>query len=695
MKIVRIISGFEHLSLIFLLILLVPSTLVADNNSVMQLETITVFATRIDEKQSKLPFAVGTVGKQEIQRGRQQLGLDETLVNIPGLFLQNRYNFAQDLRISIRGFGARSSFGIRGIKIYVDDIPQTLPDGQSNVDAIDLGSTSRIEVIRSPVSSIFGAASGGVINITTEDPLEQSFVSTRTNFGSYDFKQQQLKFGGQTDNLDYLINGSSTRLDGYRDHAKVRSSLINTKFRYYLSEDSDLTILFNAVDSPKAQDPGALTSNEVKSDRKQAAPRNLLYNAGEKLNQETIGLSYTKEFNSNHKFKLRNYYVNRDFENKLPFDINSNGQGGSVNLDRFFWGGGANYTLSGNLLGKSNRLILGLDIDEQRDHRMRFVNNQGVLGDKTTDQDEDVSSYGFYVQDVWEIAKKVTLTIAGRYDEVHYDVSDQTAGNGSGKISFYELSPIVGLNWSIKPAINVYANIAQSFDPPTTTELANPSGASGFNSQLKPQTAINYEIGVKGMMPARLRYELALFHIDVDDELIRYELEGSGQSFFENAGSSTHNGLEAALSMEIIPGLTSTLAYTYSDFTYDPFADRNGNYFDNNKIPGTPDNQLNFGISYQHRRGFYANWDVLYNSGFYADNANTVKSDSYTTTNFRAGYTQQVKHWEISSFIGINNLFDEEYFNNIRLNANFGRYFEPGPERNYYGGISLRYRFTQ
>jgi len=695
MKIVKSVSGLERLSLNFLLILLLPSTLVADNNSVMQLEEITVFATRIDEEQSKLPLAVGTVGKQEIQRGRQRLGLDESLVNIPGLFFQNRYNFAQDLRISIRGFGARSSFGIRGIKIYVDDIPQTLPDGQSNVDAIDLGSTSRIEVIRSPVSSIFGAASGGVINITTEDPPEQPFVSTRANFGSYDYKRQQVKFGGRTDNLDYLINGSSTRLDGYRDHAKVSSSLINTKFRYYLSEDSDLTLLINAVDSPKAQDPGALTAGEVEVNRKQAAPRNLLYNAGEKLNQETIGLSYTKEFNNNHTLKLRNYYVNRDFENKLPFDINSNGQGGSVNLNRFFWGGGANYTLSGNLLGKSNRLIFGIDIDKQNDHRKRFMNHQGVLGDKTTDQNEDVSSYGFYIQDVWEMAKNLTLTLAGRYDEVHYDVSDQTAGNGSGEISFYELSPTVGLNWTIKPAINLYANIAQSFDPPTTTELANPSGASGFNSQLKPQTAINFEIGIKGIMPAKLRYELALFHIEVDDELIRYEQEGSGQSFFENAGSSTHNGLEAALSMEIIPGLTSTLAYTYSDFSYDSFADRNGNNFDNNKIPGVPDNQLYLGISYQHQSGYYANWDILYNSSFYADNANTVKSDSYTTSNFRAGYTQQVKHWEISTFIGINNLFDQEYFDNIRLNASYGRYFEPAPERNYYGGISLRYNFMQ
>jgi len=395
-----------------------------DEATVLQLEPITVTATRIKDKQENLPIAVGSVGKDDIQLGRQQLGLDESLVNIPGLFFQNRYNFAQDLRISIRGFGARASFGIRGIGIYADGIPLTLPDGQSSVDAIDLGSAERIEVIRGPFSSVYGAASGGVINITTEDGPEIPYVYGRINAGSYGFVQGQAKAGGQAGNLNYLVNASGTRLDGYREHSSFRSTLLNSKFRYDLNDSSDLTIVLNAVDSPMAEDPGALKKSEVSRDRRQAAPRNLRFDAGEELDQQTIGLTYNKEFGTEHQLMLRNYYVMRDFSNRLPFAINSNGQGGSVRLDRFSTGIGGNYTYSGGLFDKGNRLVLGLDIDAQRDQRQRFANNDGVLGIRTTDQDEDVTSRGIYFQDAFEMTDSTILTLGSRYDKVSYDVDE-------------------------------------------------------------------------------------------------------------------------------------------------------------------------------------------------------------------------------------------------------------------------------
>ena len=293
----------------FVLLAITPAQATADEVIAVQLDPIIIRATRIDDEQAKLPIAVGSVGKDEIQLGRQQLGLDESLVNIPGLFFQNRYNFAQDLRISIRGFGARANFGIRGIKIFADGIPQTLPDGQSSVDAIDLGSTRRIEAIRGPFSSVYGAASGGVINILTEDGPATPYASGRINAGSYGYVQGQVKAGGQADNLNYLVNASGTTLDGYREHSSYRSRLLNSKFRYDLDDSSDLTITLNAVDSPLAEDPGALTESEVKEDRKHAAPRNLLFDAGEELDQQTLGLAYNKEFDTEHQFMLRNYYV--------------------------------------------------------------------------------------------------------------------------------------------------------------------------------------------------------------------------------------------------------------------------------------------------------------------------------------------------------------------------------------------------
>jgi len=682
--------------LLFLLLLHAvanPLSAQGPDGSAQVLEEVIVTATRIPTDLVSLPFAVGSVGRDELQRGRQQLGLDEALVSVPGLFFQNRYNFAQDLRIAIRGFGARANFGIRGIRIFADDIPLTLPDGQGSVDAIDLGSAEQIEVIRGPFSAVYGSASGGVINIRSEDGPETPFISGRVNVGSYDYRQAQAKAGGQSGRLNWLANFSATELDGYRDHAAYESSLFNSKFRYDFDETAALTVVVNAVDSPMADDPGGLNAREVAEDRRQAAPRNLLYNAGEALDQQSLGLAFRKKFGSNRELMLRNYYVQRDFTNRLPFDVNSNGQGGSVDLDRKVAGLGGNFAWTSNLGPHSNQLVIGFDYDAQRDHRQRFANNQGVIGDLTTNQDEDVTTTGLYVQDVLSLSDSATLTLGGRFDEVKYKVTDRTGVSGSGQRTFKEFSPMAGVNWAVREAVNFYANISSSFDPPATTELANPDGPTGFNQNLESQTATNYELGMKGLITGRLRYELALFHIDVKDEIVPFELAGSGQSFFENAGSSKRDGVEAALSMELAPGLAGTATYTWSDFVFDEFRGLDGQNYDGNRIPGIPEQLFNIDLSWSHDSGFFASWDALYVGSFFADNANEVKTEDYLVSNLRAGFRWGSDKWIFEPFVGFNNLFDKKYIANIRLNAAFGRYYEPAPERNIYGGVLLRYGF--
>jgi iron complex outermembrane receptor protein len=658
-----------------------------------QLEEIVVRATRIPTDIGDLPFAAGSVGKKEIQLARQQLGLDEALVNVPGLFFQNRYNFAQDLRVAIRGFGARANFGIRGIRIFADDIPLTLPDGQSSVDAIDLGSAERIDVIRGPFSAVYGAAAGGVIIIQTEDGTQPPVLSARLNAGSYGFRQAQARAGGQNGGLNWLANLSSTRLDGYRDHSEYRSDLLNSKIRYEFSDGSRLTMVFNAMDSPEAQDPGGLNAGEVAENRRQAAPRNLLYNAGEALEQQSLGFAYRKTVNESQELMLRSYFVSREFRNRLPFDINSNGQGGSVDLDRDFSGLGGSYGWTQKLGHGSNHLVLGFDYNAQRDLRRRFANNQGVLGDMTTNQDEDVTTLGVFVEDAWDLSETVALTLGARYDELEYKATDRTGGGGSGQADFNELSPMAGIVWKVWRDTNLYGNISSSFDPPATTELANPDGPTGFNQNLDAQTATNYELGLKGLLTGKARYELALFHIDVKGAIVPFELEGSGQSFFENAGESTHDGLETALSMEFMPGLTGTATWTWSDFTFDEFRGVDGEVYDGNRIPGIPEQLVHLELAWSHPSGFHAGWDLLYAGSFYADNANSVKTDHYTVSNLRAAYRWAEAQWEIEPFLGINNIFDEEYMSNVRLNASFGRYWEPAPERNFYGGLTARYNF--
>jgi len=655
-----------------------------------EMEVLVLRAPRIDKAVDDVPAAVSVVDRETIQLGQPQVSLEEPLRRVPGVVIQNRSNFAQDLRIAIRGFGARSSFGVRGIRLIVDGIPATLPDGQSQVDGIDLGAMERIEVIRGPSSSLYGAASGGVILIENESGGEDPFVEGRVAFGDHGYRKYQGKAGGGIGPVDYFTSLSRFELDGYRDHSNTENISFSSRFGYEIDETSEFGVAVSVVHAPKADDPGGLNADEVRDDRRQAAPNNLLFDAGESVDQQQFGLSYRKGFGEHHAVEATNYYVWRQFDNRLPF-MNA----GSVDLDRFFAGGGLRYAYSDALFGHDNRLMLGFEVDAQRDGRKRFDNEEGDRGAKRFDQDEDVTGLGFYAQDELRLLEDFELTLGVRYDRIEFDVDDDflSDGNDSGDITFDEWSPRAGLLYSPHPAFHLFANFSTSFETPTTTELADPSGGGGFNSDLDAQTAWSTELGIKGGVADWLHYELVGFYIDVDDELVPFEVDDMpGRDFFENAGRSRRAGLEAAITVRPCEGLSTSLAYTYSHFEFDRFHTATGD-FDGNDLPGIPRNQVWAEIAYEHPWGFYGSWEFFYSDGVFADNANDVKSDSYVVSDLRAGYKGRFGGWEIGPFIGIQNLFAETYDDNIRLNAVFGRTFEPAPKREVYGGLSVAYHF--
>ena len=647
---------------------------------------IVITTTIVEKISDEKPAAISVIGQAEIQLGSEQLGLDESLGRVPGLFTLNRYNFAQDLRLSIRGFGARSSFGIRGIKVIVDGIPETLPDGQGSVDGIDIGSASQITVIRSPSSSLYGNASGGVILIESERGPMIPFAEARATFGDYNFKKQQLKTGGDTGKLNYLLNLSDTTIDGYRDHSKFENNQLNTRLEARLSTTSSLLTTIHHTDQPAADDPGGLTSAEAASDPTQARAQNLSFDAGEELKQTRIGLLYKTSLSENHDLEARIYNTDRDFSNKLPFQ-----NGGIVKLDRDFYGIGVKYTVEGDLGDKPNRLLVGIDFDRQDDDRSRFDNLQGVTGAQTFKQNELVTSLGAFLQNETKLSDIAELTVGIRYDEVRFNVNDQFLADGddSGDINFDQVSPMVGISIRRSSNTHLYATISSAFETPTTTEFANPDGG-GFNQSLEAQESINYEIGIK-TKTSSYRFEAALFHIDIDNELTPFELPAQpGRIFFENAGSSSRNGLELSYTRQLAEQLRLSMAYTYSDFTFDRFTDTNGNEFDGNHSPGIPQDLLYLDFSWFGDSGFYAKWDVTYTGEIYADNANQISVESSTVSNLRLGHNVFYDDWEVASFLGVNNLFDEDYNDNIRINAFGGRYFEPAPERNAYVGITVR-----
>jgi iron complex outermembrane receptor protein len=659
-----------------------------------EIEEITVLSSRVEQAIREVPAAVGVVQREDIQAGRPQLGLDESLNRIPGVFSQNRYNFAQDLRLAIRGFGARANFGIRGLKIYVDDIPATTADGQSGVDDIDLGSLERIEVTRGPSSALYGASSGGVLNLRSESGGEIPYVQARVTVGEDALRKYQLKSAGQTGRLNYMVSLTELDYDGYRDHAKVESTLLNSKFRYDFADGGELNVLVNWVDSPTADDAGGITAAEVKADPTQAQARNLSSNAGESLDQQKIGLVYQREIGSGHQLMVRNYYLWRDFQAFLPIGshIPFVADDGVVEFDRFFYGGGLQLTFNGELFGRPNRLTTGFDIDVQEDDRQRYINDAGVKGELSFDQIEEAHAYGLFVRNEVDLTDAWTFIFGLRYDEVELSVDDRYLLNAdqSSDIDFDEFSPMLGLVWRVNEAVNLYANYSTSFETPTFTELASPArdldvSLGGFNN-VTAQEAVSLEVGMKASVWGdRLYLDMAVYTMEVEDEITNVS-NIDNRSFFENADTE-RRGLELMAIARLTDHLTITGAYTYADFEFDEFS---GNPdFAGNALPGLPDHQLFAELAYRHDAGFYLVADVLYVDELYANNANSARDDAYTIANLRAGHEIQLGQWRVAPFLGINNLFDEKYNANLRINAFGGRFFEPGPERNFYAGITV------
>ena len=682
-------------------VVIVTSALGAVAEELPLIEEITVVSSRVERSVSDVPAAISVVGKQDIQLGRQQLGLDESLNRVPGVFAQNRYNFAQDLRLSIRGFGARANFGIRGLKIYADGIPATTADGQSGVDDIDLGSLQRIEVTRGPSSALYGASSGGVINLFSEDGPDVPYIESAVTIGEDQQRKFQIKTGGQSGRLNYMVSVSDLSYDGYRDHSKVESTQLNSKFRYDIDDSSELTVIFNMVDSPTADDAGGITSAQVDADPTQAQPRNLSSNAGEELDQQKIGFVYKKSLfggveSGGAEMIVRNYYVWRDFAAFLPIGthIPFVADDGVVEFERFFYGGGIQFSFDTELFGRPNQVIAGFDVDIQKDDRQRYLNNAGRKGALSFDQIEEAESYGLFVRNELSLSDEFALIIGLRFDQVELSVDDKYLLNAdqSGDIDFDEVSPMLGVVWDVSPQVSAYANYATSFETPTFTELASPArnlavSLGGF-SNVTAQEAQSFEVGFKGGFFAdRLYLDAAVFTMEVEDEITSVANIGN-RSFFENADTD-RKGLEVSAVVQASDNLEFSFAYTYSKFEFDSFATNPG--VEGNDLPGLPEHQLFAEVFYTHPSGFYVVGDLLFVDELYVNNANSTTNDDSTVANLRAGYEGVRGRWKFAPFVGINNLFDEEYNSNVRINGFGGRLFEPGPERNVYAGVTLNY----
>jgi iron complex outermembrane recepter protein len=654
-----------------------------------ELEPITITASRFPVRQDKVSFALTALDNIHINSIRQNLSIYESLNSVPGLFAMNANNFAQDLRLSIRGFGSRAAFGIRGIKILIDGIPETTPDGQTQLDNLNISVIDHAEILRGPVSSLYGNASGGVIQFSTMQPPEEFMIEGRLSAGSYGFQGLQIKAGQKHERFGYLVSAAANRISGYRDHSTMKNFLFNGILNYQINPKSDAALRMSIENSPEAFDAGSLTKDQVEESRTQAYEGNVVFNAGEKVSQVRIGLTYQNEFSQTHKLQSVFYYNRRVFSNRLPFE-----DGGMVDLNRNYTGMTVSYYFTSQLWQMDSKLVTGIDLSTQKDDRKRFNNRQGAKGNLVFDQDEKFSNLGIYLQHDLQMSSNWLINYGIRHDAVNISANDKFRldADNSGERIFRGWNVMLGsvFNWYGKN--NIYGNISSGFETPALIELSsNPDGSGGFNSNLNPQNALNLELGLRGIIIDRFRYELAVFAIGVRDEIIPYELEQTpGRTYYQNAGKSEHKGIEISFHGNLLPSINLSINYTYSNFKFKDFEKTNGN-LKHNYIPGIPEHMLNSIFLFIFPQGLFSRLELLGRGGFYADDENSAREEAALISNFQIGYTIKTASWKIEPYIGINNILNAKYSDNIRINAFGGRYYEPAPLRHIFLGIGAKF----
>ena len=651
------------------------------------LPTVEVSAPRLAREIYATPAAVSTIEQDAIAQGQQRVRLDESLNRVPGVFLQNRDNFAQGQRISIRGFGARAPFGVRGITVMVDGIPYTLPDGQAQLDAIDLDSAERIEVIRGPSSVLYGNAAGGVIDITTADGRDNPGTRLRMGAGSDGYQKMALQNGGVQGDWSHHISLTALNVDGYREQSSTEKYLLNAKLRRELGSDRALTAIINLLDNPRSEDPGALNAREVAEGRDQAAPNSLALDAGQTVDQQLIGLQYEDLSAGEGELYLKGFIAQRDFEQQLPFVGSSR-----LGYQRDYMGASAEYHHEVTLGNLPLNYIVGVDAARQKDDRFRNdVNPQGAVGEPLADETQTATSTGVFAQGDLALSELLTLSLGTRFDRVDLDVDDDFAADGdqSGQRTFNEWSGSAGLSYRYRPQHQAYINTGTAFETPTFSEFANPAGG-GFNPSVEPQKAWNREVGLRGYIePLALDYDVALFSVRVRDELVPYD-EG-GRTFYQNAGDTNRDGVELALGWQLADQWRLDSALTLARYEFDEFATPSER-FDGNRIPGLPEQTWVNQLTWENLDERFATLETEYVGDLVADNANETSVDSYWLVNLRVGDGWQLsQQTRLSAYVGLRNLLDEEHYSNVRLNGTFGRFYEPAPGRSVYGGVELSF----
>ena len=692
----RIFSrGFPFASLALAAALLaIPQGLSAqepDTAAVVPLDEIEVTVLRTPILLGEVPFSVSVLGRSALTLGKAGLSIEEALQGLPGVQVQNRYNSAMGERISIRGFGARSQFGVRGVTVLVDGIPATLPDGQSTLDHLDIGTLGRVEALRGPGSSAYGNGAGGVLRFETRRAADQPFrqdLSVVT--GSNGMSRMQATASGVSGDREYLISASRFKYEGFRRnpiaddgslYGSARRLHLNGQLRSPLAA-GELVVTANLADLD-GENPGSLNDSLMAVGDRRSHTGSIFQQTDKKVTQGQLGVAWTGPAAAG-EADVSAWGLFRNLDNPIPSAV--------IDLKRN--AAGARGALRGQA-GESGQFSwnFGGELALQHDDRQNHGNDGGEREDLRLDQLENVRTLAFFGQGDLRVGGRARLIGGVRYDRLSFSVEDGFLSNGddSGDRLMDAISPSLGLHLAATPAVGLFATAGTSFESPTTTELANdPSGRGGFNPELEPQRSVSLEVGTRGVSGNRFAYELSVFRTGITDALVPIEVPDIDRTFYANAGSASHRGFEAAFTLAPGGGASLRATYSYTDAVFDDYV-VDGNDYGGNQIPGLAPHRAEAIASVRVPGGFWrGNWELraTHVSAIAVNDRNTAETDAYQLLDARYESEPQRAFGalDVAVVMGVTNVFDTLYTASVIVNAFGGRFNEPGPGRSFYFG---------
>ena len=677
------------------------------------LETVTVTATRIAIASFDAPAAISSVSAQQLQDASLGVNLSDDIASVPGLLARNRNNYAQDQQISIRGIGANSTFGVRGVRIYQDGIPQTGADGQGQVSQFNLDSMSRVEILRGPFSALYGNSSGGVIQLFTADGSVPDQLRAAAAYGSFGVWRAGLDASGMEGKFAYNAAFTHFSVDGYRPHSSAEDESFNAKFGYEADERNHLSLILNIVSRPDAQDPLGLTPQQFAADPNAAAPAALMFNTRKSLEQEQAGLIWNLKLTDTQTLDVMAYYGQRSVLQFLAIPVvvqkPPTSSGAVVELDRDFGGGDTRWSWQSELAGRPFSWVVGVSYDRQNELRRGFNNylgsELGVQGDLRRDENDITYDIDEYTQARWDVAPRWSLTLGVRHSDVNFSVQDHfitaTNGDDSGSATYSAGTPVAGVVFKASDWLNLYASYGRGFQTPLGSELAyRPDGLAGPNFALQPARSINAEFGAKLQIHPALNAEATWFETTTHDEIV-VDTNLGGRSTYQNAGRTKRRGAEGSLDWRFAAPWHLQVAYTYVDASYSdayytctaaPCRSPAVLVQPGNRLPGVPKNDAFAALRFGDELGWHYTAEAQYLSSVAVNDVNSVFAPGYALVGASAGYAASFARGDWNLFARINNLLDRHYVGSVIVDDSNGRYFESAPGFNVLVGGALTWK---